>query len=83
MKIRLMQSKDWPEVKKIYQEGIDTGNATFENAPPKTWRKWDKKHIAKLSIVAINKNIIIFYPGYIVLTLFTNMLSIIYFNCFF
>lgn len=35
MKIRSIQPGDWPAVAGIYQQGIDTGNATFETqAPP-------------------------------------------------
>lgn len=32
--IRPLRAADWPAVLRIYQEGIETGNATFETAPP-------------------------------------------------
>ncbi len=32
--LRLMQPNDWKTVKAIYQEGIETGNATFQMSPP-------------------------------------------------
>lgn len=38
--LRAMAAADWPQVESIYQEGIDTGNATFESTPP-TWQDFD------------------------------------------
>lgn len=35
---------DWPAVRAIYQEGIATGNATFETEAP-DWEKWDAGHL--------------------------------------
>ncbi len=32
--LREMRAEDWPEVERIYAEGIATGHATFEAAPP-------------------------------------------------
>jgi len=32
--IRAYETADWPEVERIYREGIATGNATFESEPP-------------------------------------------------
>lgn len=51
MKIMIMNPSHWPDVKRIYQEGINTGNATFEEAPPDTWQDWNNKFIANLSLV--------------------------------
>lgn len=34
-----MQPDDWDEVRRIYQEGIDTGLATFETTVP-DWQTW-------------------------------------------
>ncbi len=39
-----MQAADWDAVRAIYQEGIVTGNATFETNLP-TWEKWDSAHL--------------------------------------
>ncbi len=36
---------DWPEIKRIYEEGIATGRATFE-AGAGEWRTWDQGHLA-------------------------------------
>ena len=38
-----MNSKDWPEVRRIYLEGIASGNATFEIDAP-DWERWDQSH---------------------------------------
>ena len=35
---------DWPEVARIYEEGIRTGNATFETEVP-SWEAWDAAHL--------------------------------------
>ena len=34
MTIRTVQPADWPAISAIYQQGIDTGNATLETAAP-------------------------------------------------
>lgn len=34
VEIRALREDDWPEVEAIYGQGIATGNATFETAPP-------------------------------------------------
>ncbi|HTS31316.1 MAG TPA: GNAT family N-acetyltransferase [Bryobacteraceae bacterium] len=45
MKLELanLTADDWETVREIYQEGMDTGNATFEKAAP-DWEKWDAGH---------------------------------------
>lgn len=35
-----MLPSDWPAVRRIYQAGIDTGNATFEVRAPDAWETW-------------------------------------------
>jgi phosphinothricin acetyltransferase len=41
--VRDLRSLDWPEVARIYEDGIRTGNATFEAGVP-TWDDWDAAH---------------------------------------
>lgn len=43
--------KDWSAVAAIYQEGIATGNATFQTELP-TWAEWDKSHVPNCRFVA-------------------------------
>lgn len=49
--IRDMRTEDWPAVRKIYSEGIATGNATFETETPE-WAKWDQGHLRDCRLVA-------------------------------
>jgi L-amino acid N-acyltransferase YncA len=41
--IRDLRPLDWPEVVRIYEDGIATGDATFETEPP-SWERWDAAH---------------------------------------
>ena len=43
MGIRKVEESDWPDVKMIYQLGIDTKIATFEISPPEDYIQWIKK----------------------------------------
>lgn len=36
-----MIETDWPQVRAVHAEGIATGHATFEAAPPPTWDAFD------------------------------------------
>jgi L-amino acid N-acyltransferase YncA len=52
IEIAPMTEADWPGVAAIYQEGIDTGNATFAQNPPASWAEWQKSKINACSLVA-------------------------------
>lgn len=53
-----MEPHHWNEVRRIYEEGLATGNATFQETTPE-WEEWDKTHIQTGRLVAIeNENII-------------------------
>jgi len=47
-----MNAIDWPAVAAIYREGIATGEATFEVAPPPTWEDWQCRKVPGCSVVA-------------------------------
>jgi phosphinothricin acetyltransferase len=49
--VRDLRPDDWPEVARIYREGIETGNATFETEVP-TWEAWDAAHLGEHRFVA-------------------------------
>lgn len=49
--IRPLLPTDWPPVRRIYAEGIATGNATFEQTPPE-WEEWDAGKLAHPRLVA-------------------------------
>lgn len=53
MNIKLMKSSHWPDVNRIYQEGIKTGQATFEKEPPGSWQEWSQQHLAECSLVCL------------------------------
>lgn len=44
MQIRPLLSADWVTVKRIYEEGLATGIATFETSAPVNWEAWDHKY---------------------------------------
>src|SRR6188508_1797980 len=46
-----MTADDWPAVRRIYTEGIATGNATLEREAP-DWGHFDRSHPAECRIVA-------------------------------
>lgn len=45
----------WDAVRSIYVEGIQTGNATFQQSAP-GWEEWNKDHLAHSRIVALVDN---------------------------
>ncbi len=49
--VRDLRPDDWPEVSRIFAEGIATGNATFETEVP-GWEQWDAAHLAEHRFVA-------------------------------
>ncbi|HEY4225639.1 MAG TPA: GNAT family N-acetyltransferase [Pseudolysinimonas sp.] len=51
--LRRLTESDWSEVAAIYRAGIDTGNATFETAPP-TWDRFASGHLLAHSAVAVD-----------------------------
>jgi L-amino acid N-acyltransferase YncA len=46
-----MTSDDWPDVARIYGEGIATGDAIFERDVP-TWDAFDAGHLEEVRLVA-------------------------------
>lgn len=53
MTVRALTPEDWPEVERIYSEGIATGNATFEAAPP-SWERFDSGKLTVGRVVAVD-----------------------------
>lgn len=46
-----MITEDWESVRSIYEEGILTGNATFQVTVP-SWEEWNRNHCKGLRFVA-------------------------------
>lgn len=51
IELRAMIPDDWPAVREIYRQGIDTGDATFEREVP-DWEAWDARRHSKCRFVA-------------------------------
>ncbi len=49
--VRPMTDGDWPAVRAIYEDGIASGDATFETAVP-SWEEWDGSHLPDHRFVA-------------------------------
>lgn len=50
-RISPMAAADWPTVRAIYEEGMATGNSTFETGSPE-WAAWDAAHRLDCRLVA-------------------------------
>jgi phosphinothricin acetyltransferase len=51
LSIETLTPEDWPAVKAIYEEGMATGDATFDTVAP-TWEGWDGDHVTSPRLVA-------------------------------
>ncbi|BBF42384.1 phosphinothricin N-acetyltransferase [Lachnospiraceae bacterium KM106-2] len=56
--ISKMESKDWEQVRKIYIEGIQTQNATFQTEAP-SYESWDQGHLKECRYVARSKDAVL------------------------
>jgi L-amino acid N-acyltransferase YncA len=53
-----MTPGDWADVARIYEEGIQTGNATFETEVPQ-WEEWDAGHLEVCRLVMEEDGVIV------------------------
>jgi phosphinothricin acetyltransferase len=51
IEIDKLLADDWESVRRIYLEGIETGNATFETEAP-DWESWDNTHLKTPRLIA-------------------------------
>lgn len=51
IEVRPLRPADWDRVRAIYEEGIATGDATFETEAP-DWAAWDRSHLNRPRLVA-------------------------------
>jgi L-amino acid N-acyltransferase YncA len=49
--IEALTADDWPAVRAIFEDGIASGNATFETETP-SWEAWDAAHLDGHRLVA-------------------------------
>lgn len=52
LEFRKFREADFAAVKAIYQQGIDTGNATFQQQA-KDWEEWDSSFLPECRLVAV------------------------------
>jgi phosphinothricin acetyltransferase len=52
MTITALLPEHWPAVRTIYEQGIATGQATFQTNAP-TWEEWDGSHLIHSRLVAL------------------------------
>lgn len=58
LEFRAIEPSDWDRVRKIYQEGLATGQATFETEPSH-WRRWDAAHRPDCRVAAVDRGVIV------------------------
>lgn len=56
--IRPLTAADWPAVRRIYADGIATGDATFEAQPP-DWDGFDAGKRPELRLVAVEDGVVV------------------------
>lgn len=57
MQITELLPEHWPAVKTIYEQGIATGQATFQTNAP-SWEEWDQSHLKHSRLVALDSDIV-------------------------
>jgi L-amino acid N-acyltransferase YncA len=55
MTIQPLTAEHYSSVKKIYNQGIATGQATFQTTAPE-WQEWDQSHLAHSRFVAFEND---------------------------
>lgn len=58
MEIRSISKEHFPEIITIYQQGIDTGNATFETIVP-AWEAWNEQKLPYCRLMAVDNDTIL------------------------
>ena len=53
-----LAAEHWPAVRLIYEEGLATGQASFETAVP-DWPAWDAAHLAHSRLVALEGDAVV------------------------
>jgi phosphinothricin acetyltransferase len=51
--LKPLKFKDYPSVKLIYEQGIQTNNATFETTAPE-WEEWNRSHLEACRLIALS-----------------------------
>lgn len=59
VQIKPLLPQHWEAVKKIYESGIASGNATFQLLAPPSWDLWDKDHLGHSRFVAVAGDLVV------------------------
>ncbi|WP_010182573.1 GNAT family N-acetyltransferase [Aquimarina agarilytica] len=62
IQIRKLTHLDWCCISKIYEEGLDTGIASFETGVP-SWEDWNQAHDAQCRLVVSLNNQVVAYAA--------------------
>jgi L-amino acid N-acyltransferase YncA len=57
MEIKPLEAHHWNDVKRIYEEGIATRNATFETSAP-SWDAWNSAHLKSCRFVVLDGDVV-------------------------
>lgn len=57
-----MRDGDWPEMAEIYQQGIDSGKATFDTEVP-SYSEWTAEHIKECRLTAVSGGKVVGYAA--------------------
>jgi len=71
MRIVKIKKSHWPKIAHIYQMGIDTKNATFEEKLP-DWAGWDRQHLKKCRLAALVRD---YLAGFTALSPYSSRLT--------
>ncbi|WP_336960017.1 N-acetyltransferase family protein [Chryseobacterium contaminans] len=58
MKIISIDKEHYPEISKIYQQGIETGVATFETSVP-SWESWSESKLSHSRMIAVQDDAVL------------------------
>lgn len=58
IRIRELVGEDWPDVRRIYEEGIASGHATFETGSPE-WEDWNASRLVECRLAAEEDGVVI------------------------
>jgi L-amino acid N-acyltransferase YncA len=59
VQIKPLLPQHWEAVRKIYESGIASGNATFQLLAPASWDLWNNGHLAHSRFVAVDGNSVV------------------------
>ncbi len=57
MKTVPLLPEHWSAVRRIYEDGLATGNASFQTSAP-SWEQWDRAHLPHSRLVAIGEGLL-------------------------